>query len=195
MQRERSAKLGTWGASTVALALSCAGCLVTSELDFQPDDAPPVVKALDPAAISVVPPDNGSDECGFGTRNLYFNASYYDEDVDQTLYVVPLVNGHPILANALLAKPDPNGTGYHALPPQNPLCVPYDLLLEDCNVVQLFVSDNGDLFSRPDITTLKDHLHVSYLEWHVISSAKGSQGADGKGYVGVTDCEPPDGGR
>jgi hypothetical protein len=191
MQRERSAKLGTWGASTVALALSCAGCLVTSELDFQPDNATPVVKRISPPPVSEVP-SIGSDACGFGAKELAFKAKYIDEDVDQTLYAYVLVNDKQLLAQSQPIEPNPMGT------PDRSFAICVDMMKLDalrCNVVQLFVTDQFSLFTTADVRPLRDDLRVAYLEWYLTPMAGSMPNAEGKPYVSVTDCEPPDGGR
>ncbi|HEY6882375.1 MAG TPA: hypothetical protein VI299_30295 [Polyangiales bacterium] len=186
MQRKRSAKSGLM----IASALACAGCLVTSELEFEANRNLPTAKPVSPPLLSVVPSNSGSDECDFGTNRLAFNADYYDQDVDQQLYVLPKVNGITLFQSAVPIAPDPAGSAKHVA---TPICVPIEKLREPCNLVELFVTDQLDLFNVTDVEPLKYDPRVDYLEWRLLPPAKDSPGAAGKPYVGVSACEPDSG--
>lgn len=186
MQRQRSAQSGLMIASIFA----CAGCLVTNELEFEANRNLPSVKLVSPPALAAVP-STGSDACGFGTKKLAFQADYYDQDVDQVLFVVPKVNGSTFSASALPIVPDPAGSAKHVA---TPICVPLDQLRAPCNLVQLFVTDQPDLFAVPDVEPLKYDPRVDYIEWRLTGPAADSPGGAGKPYVGISACEPDSGG-
>jgi hypothetical protein len=188
-QAQRSSRY----ASALSLALSCAGCLITNELDFEPNVTLPRIVRLSPPELTRAPSE-GSPECE--GRALSFRARYFDDDVDQDLTVLPVLNGStlPMLSNTLVSPPGPDRTAEHEAPL---ICVPLDLLRGDnCNIVRVFVADDRRTFERnlsPE--QLLDERDVDSLTWYLGPQASESPGRPPSPDVSFTDCLPPiDGG-
>lgn len=196
MQRERSAPTRARVESTRTRALSTlsactllAGCLVTNELDFDPNRNAPSVTMLSPEPVTQVT-STGDPDCRDvlgGTMGLEFRAAYYDLDVEQTLYVRPFVNG-AAYGLTLLADPNPDGSPLHLLP--RIFCIDTNALNRACNRVQLFVYDNPRTLLNPDSS---DEPPVS-VEWFVIGPAADSPSGAGKPEAQPSDCLGKDGG-
>lgn len=188
---QRQTKLGLSIASALSLALPCAGCLVTNELEFPANLNAPSVKLISPRGVSAVP-SVGSDECTQNNRpdSLYFHVALYDRDVDQTLWVAPYVNGVGLIGAEGLyaAMPGQLGTEEHESPV---VCIPLEQLREPCNRVRLIVTDN--LADQRLPVDLSDP-NIAYVEWYLTGPAQDNLGSSGKPYTSFTDCLPPDGG-
>jgi hypothetical protein len=174
-------------ASALSLALSCAGCLVTNELDFDPSRSQLTVKIDSPESPYPVP-EQGSDDCPL-PGYLFFRAEYYYEDVEQALTVLPLVNGAPLqLAGTVEAKPDPQGTAYHVPPP---ICVKLDTLNLPCNRVELFVSADPDQLRR-SFDEFSIDPRVQSVVWLLTGRSGETPGSTAKPYTSFSDCLPRD---
>jgi hypothetical protein len=187
---QRQAKLKLSFASALSLALPCAGCLVTNELDFEANLNAPSVRLIAPPSPSIVP-CAASDECLQLNRpdSLAFRAAFYDRDVDQTLYAAAYINGVS-LAFPVEVRPSPEQTPEHLSPV---ICIPRSSLRERCNRVRLIVTDNLPAQSRPVDELLNDP-DVDYIDWYLSPPACDTESGAGKPDTSLLDCLPPDGG-
>jgi hypothetical protein len=196
MQRERSAPTRARVESTRTRALSTlsacallAGCLVTNELDFEPNRNPALVMRKSPG-ISSRAPSRGDPDCNLlmnGTLSMKFDAAFYDEDVEQPLFVLPYLNGRPRSA-PLRAVPNVDGSPLHLL--SSLYCIPVAELSQPCNRVQFFVSDDYQkLFDLPlsGVNSTNDP-GVSTLDWLVAPPASDTPGGPGMPEAQPSDC-------
>ncbi len=174
-------------ASALSLALACAGCLVTHDLDFTPNRSRLNVELRTPVSPSPVP---SADSPDCRTGEISFVADYYYEDVDVPLTVLPVVNDQTISVAPYSADPSPDRGPLHTAPL---ICVSRDRLGEACNRVELFVSDDPSLF-RTNVENLRNDPRVLEKTWFLIGPSGDSIGSDGKPYTSFYDCLPPDGG-
>jgi hypothetical protein len=172
-------------ARALPLALCCAGCLVTNELDFEASRSLLTVDIRSPSSPFPVPTESG--ECNAG--EVQFVARYYYEDVQQTLFVLTYVNDQQVGTFADTAGPDPNGTPEH-VPPL--ICVSRNDLQSTCNRVELFVSDDPARLRAANVAELRSEPRVQKATWFLYGGSTDQEAGGAKPYASFYDCLPPD---
>lgn len=176
----------------VAIALACAGCLVTNELEFEANQNRSVLERLAPRDEISWGPSVADPRCG-NPPAIAFEADYLDDDVEQLLYIRPLVNGENLSSSGLpRALPDPAGSPRHI--PEGPICVPRSAFNRNCNVVQLLVGSDAEYGRLISPTPPYGDPEIASLTWYVGPLAMDTETTPARPYISFSECFAPDGG-
>ncbi|MET0284898.1 MAG: hypothetical protein ABW352_10520 [Polyangiales bacterium] len=168
-------------AGTLPLALSCASCLVTNELDFQANKSLLTADIVSPRSPYPVPSVTG-DECL--PSEVSFVARYYYEDVAQPLWMFAFVNGQQ-LRGLYQAMPNPNGSPEH-VPPA--ICAPRSALQNACNRIEVFVTEDLNLLNTTSPEDLRGEPRVQGVTWYLYGSSTDEEAGGAKPYTSFYDC-------